>query len=213
MTTLLRNTESPIITFVCFFWWSERERLTDNDRIASGMIRKATGIMILLPSHSPEKDHAMGAARWEPRGGLMPMELVSNQPSDDFPAEQSALSSRSVGDKYGLILKAGNDVWRQEHSLIHKIHERGWENEEGLGLSARWSLSGRFIPSDRFRSGRGSSGARDTEQHRKLLCSYIDCSDDHNEKETPPADPLSDREAPYPALSLHSTFGTTQDDR
>jgi len=38
------------------------------------------------------------------------MELVSNQPSDDFPAEQSALSSRGVGDKYGIILKAGNDA-------------------------------------------------------------------------------------------------------
>lgn len=40
----------------------------------------------------------------------MPMELVSSQPSDDFPAEQSALSSRGVKDKYGIILKAGNDA-------------------------------------------------------------------------------------------------------
>ena len=67
--------------------------------------------------------------------------------------------------------------------------------------------------SNRFRAGRGSSGVRDIEQHRKLLCSYIDRSDDHNEKESPPADPLSDREAPYPASSLHSAFGTAQDDR
>ena len=66
--------------------------------------------------------------------------------------------------------------------------------------------------SNRFRAGRCSSGARDTEQHRKLLCSNLDRSDDHNEKEKPPADPLSDREAPYPASSLHSAFGTAPND-
>lgn len=45
--------------------------------------------------------------------------------------------------------------------------------------------------SNRFRTRRRPSGARDPEQHRKPLFSDFDRSDDYNKKENPPADPLS----------------------
>ncbi len=41
--------------------------------------------MILPSSHSPIRDHAMGTACRDPARGERPMELVSSQPSVDFP--------------------------------------------------------------------------------------------------------------------------------
>ena len=52
------------------------------------------------------------------------MELVSCQPLDDFPAEQSALSSRGVGDKYGIILKAGNEIILPFKNLINDYYAK-----------------------------------------------------------------------------------------
>ena len=64
----------------------EREIPASKYRVAHGTAMKATWTMILLSSHSPslQKEHAMGAARCEPQGGQIPMELVSCQPPDDF---------------------------------------------------------------------------------------------------------------------------------
>ena len=56
------------------------------------------------------------------------MELVSCQPLDDFPAEQSALSSRGVGDKYGIILKAGNEIILPFKNLIKNTRHLGGVN-------------------------------------------------------------------------------------
>ena len=46
-------------------------------RIATCKAMKRMGTMVLLSSHSPgwNRDHAMGTAAGEPRGGERPMEL------------------------------------------------------------------------------------------------------------------------------------------
>lgn len=46
-------------------------------------------IMILPSSHSPARmqDHAMRAARRDPRRGSIPVELIRCQPLDDFPMQ------------------------------------------------------------------------------------------------------------------------------
>ena len=88
-----------------------------------GMARsqgKLNGTMILLPSHSPsqKKDHAMGAARREPRGGKRTCDTSTGC------GLRCSLSIRDAGGKYDRLRNEQNvfsmkTMWLEGYPSSH----------------------------------------------------------------------------------------------
>ena len=99
-TISIRNTES--VNFVCSFWRSERELLACKYRIASGTAMKATGIMILLPSHSLVKTRTRNGGSPVRTTGRLDSYGAGQQPAVWWlPGKIQLLLPRDVEDKYG----------------------------------------------------------------------------------------------------------------